>query len=58
VVVASHDLEPFAAAAARALTVQEGRCLLVDPLPADPASRSRLLERLARGEEPSGPPST
>jgi ABC-type Mn2+/Zn2+ transport system ATPase subunit len=50
VLVASHDLEPFAAAAARALTVREGRCLVVEPLPRDPSARSRLLERLARGE--------
>ena len=51
--VASHDLEPFAAAAARALTVREGRCLLADPLPADAAARSRLLERMASGEAPA-----
>ncbi len=53
VLVASHDLEPFAAAAARALTVNGGRCLLVDPLPEDAAERGLLLERMARGEPPS-----
>jgi ABC-2 type transport system ATP-binding protein len=55
-VIASHDFEPFAPAAARALTVCEGRCLLVDPLPADADGRSRLIERMARGE-PFAPPS-
>jgi ABC-type multidrug transport system ATPase subunit len=52
VLVAAHELEPFAATAARALTVRDGRCLLVDPLPGDLAARSRLLERLAGGEAP------
>jgi ABC-type multidrug transport system ATPase subunit len=52
VLVAAHDPEPFAATAARALTVRDGRCLLVDPLPGDPAARDRLLERLAGGETP------
>ena len=50
VVAVSHDLDPFAARAARALTVREGRCLLNDPLPADAGERRALLERLARGE--------
>jgi ABC-type multidrug transport system ATPase subunit len=50
VLVASHDFEPFAPAAARALTVRDGRCLLVEPLPADAAARGHLLERMARGE--------
>jgi len=52
VLVVSHDLEPFAPRAARAVTVAAGRCLTVDPLPQDPATRSALLERLARGEAP------
>ena len=47
--VASHDLDPFLDLAARALTVRHGRCHLIDPLPADPAARAALLERLARG---------
>jgi len=50
VVVVSHDIEPFAARAARALTVQDGRSLTIDPLPAGPDERMALLERLARGE--------
>ena len=53
VLVAAHDPEPFAATAARALTVRGGRCLLVDPLPGDLAARSRLLESLAGGEGPA-----
>jgi ABC-2 type transport system ATP-binding protein len=56
--VASHEFEPFAPAAARALTVIDGRCQLVDPLPADAAARSRLLERMARGEALPARPST
>ena len=48
VLVVSHDLEPFVHRAARALTVQAGRCLARD-LPADFESRAALLERLARG---------
>jgi ABC-type multidrug transport system ATPase subunit len=50
--VASHDLAPFLNSAARALTVRDGRCLLVDPLPNDTTARAALLERLARGEAP------
>jgi ABC-type multidrug transport system ATPase subunit len=49
VLVVSHDLEPFTPRAARALTVCDGRCLAVDPLPE--TGREELLERLARGEE-------
>jgi ABC-2 type transport system ATP-binding protein len=50
VLVVSHDLEPFAGRAARAVTVAAGRCRAFDPLPKDPAERLALLERLARGE--------
>jgi ABC-type multidrug transport system ATPase subunit len=46
--VASHDLAPFAATAARALTVRGGRPLVIDPLPADPAARRAALEDLAK----------
>jgi ABC-2 type transport system ATP-binding protein len=52
--VASHDLETFAPRTRRALTLQAGSCHLVPDLPADPAARRSLLERLARGTiEPS-----
>jgi Cu-processing system ATP-binding protein len=54
VLAVSHDLEPFAPRAARALTVRNGRCLLADPLPEDPTARQALLERLARGEPVDG----
>ena len=50
VLVVSHDLEPFAPRAARALTPRGGGVLVLDPLPADPAGRMALLDRLARGE--------
>jgi ABC-type multidrug transport system ATPase subunit len=54
VVVVSHDIEPFAPRAARALTLRAGRCLACEPLPAPPAARLALFDRLARGEEPAG----
>jgi len=43
VIVATHQIEPFIAAAARILHVRKGGCLLIDPLPADPAARVQLL---------------
>ena len=49
-VVVSHEIEPFAPRAARALSVRNGRCLDAGQLPADPAERLALLDRLARGE--------
>jgi ABC-type multidrug transport system ATPase subunit len=52
ILVVSHDIEPFVPRAARALTVREGRCATVDPLPGDPEERMALLERMARGERP------
>lgn len=48
VVVVSHDIEPFAARADRALTVRDGRCLGAGELPRDYPERMLLLERLAR----------
>jgi ABC-type multidrug transport system ATPase subunit len=53
VLVATHDLAPFAAAAARAVAVRDGGCLVVDPLPADLETRYRLLEQMARGDLPA-----
>jgi ABC-type multidrug transport system ATPase subunit len=50
VVVVSHEIEPFAPRAARALAVSGGRCLDAGPLPDDPAERLALLDRMARGE--------
>ncbi|HSS76837.1 MAG TPA: ABC transporter ATP-binding protein [Thermoanaerobaculia bacterium] len=49
-VVVSHEIEPFAPRAVRALSVRDGRCLDAGPLPADPVERLALLDRLARGE--------
>ncbi|HET9227879.1 MAG TPA: ABC transporter ATP-binding protein [Thermoanaerobaculia bacterium] len=49
VMVVSHDIEPFAPLAHRALTVRDGRCLSSGELPPDPTERMNLLERLARG---------
>jgi ABC-type multidrug transport system ATPase subunit len=49
VLVVSHDLDPFAPRADRALTLLAGRAHLVPVLPADPAARRAILERLARG---------
>ncbi|HXO20654.1 MAG TPA: ATP-binding cassette domain-containing protein [Thermoanaerobaculia bacterium] len=51
VLVVSHDIEPFAARAARAVTLRGGRATVVDPLPADPRERMAVLESLARGGE-------
>jgi ABC-2 type transport system ATP-binding protein len=52
VVVVSHDVEPFAPRADRALTVAAGSCRRVDDLPEEAPERLALLDRLARGEEP------
>lgn len=44
VIVATHQIEPFIATAARILTVRDGGCLVIDPLPADPAARIQLTD--------------
>jgi ABC-type uncharacterized transport system YnjBCD ATPase subunit len=49
VVVVSHEIEPFAPRATRALAVRGGRCLDAGALPAEPGERLALLDRLARG---------
>jgi ABC-type multidrug transport system ATPase subunit len=49
VVVATHDIEPFAKIAARALSVKAGLCQVFEPLPADFADRMKLFEELSRG---------
>jgi ABC-type multidrug transport system ATPase subunit len=46
--IASHDLEPFAASAARVLTVAGGRCQLIEPLPANAGERLAAIENLAK----------
>lgn len=50
VVVATHDIEPFAELARRAVVVSRGVPVLVEPLPADIGERIELLDRWARGE--------
>jgi ABC-2 type transport system ATP-binding protein len=52
VVVVSHEIEPFAPRATRAISVRDGRCVDAGPLPSDPAERLALLDRMARGETP------
>jgi ABC-type multidrug transport system ATPase subunit len=47
VAVATHELEPFLAAATRAVTVRAGRCTLHEPLPAQ-ADRAAFLDRLSK----------
>jgi ABC-type multidrug transport system ATPase subunit len=51
VVLVSHDIEPFALRATRALSVRGGRCLDAGPLPDAPAERMALLDGMARGED-------
>jgi ABC-2 type transport system ATP-binding protein len=50
VVVATHDVEPFAGLARRAVVVARGVPRVVEPLPNEPAERALLLDRSARGE--------
>jgi ABC-type multidrug transport system ATPase subunit len=50
VVVASHEIEPFAAHAVRAVAVRAGVAKLVEALPSDETQRLTLLDRLARGD--------
>jgi ABC-2 type transport system ATP-binding protein len=47
VVVATHEIEPFVAEAARAITVATGTCSLHDPLP-EHAEKLAFLEGLSR----------
>jgi ABC-type multidrug transport system ATPase subunit len=50
IVIATHEIEPFVQKAVRAVSVREGKCWLVDPLPVGREERMALLERLSRGE--------
>ncbi len=50
IVIATHEIEPFVQKAERAISVREGKCLLVDRLPKGLEERMTLLERLSRGE--------
>jgi energy-coupling factor transporter ATP-binding protein EcfA2 len=49
VAVVSHAIEPFAALAARALTVGDGLVEAHEDLPSPPEERFQLLDSLARG---------
>ncbi len=48
-VIVTHEIEPFAASAVRAVTLREGRPHVHDPLPEDGGERFVLLDSLARG---------
>ncbi|MBM3789269.1 MAG: ABC transporter ATP-binding protein [Acidobacteria bacterium] len=52
VLIATHDIEPFAPSARRAVAMRDGRCRLLDPLPADAAPRIAQLDALSRGLRP------
>lgn len=47
VVVATHEIEPFAAKAVRALATAGGACLMHDPLPEDGSARLSYLQTIA-----------
>ncbi len=49
VVVATHDIEPFAARATRAISVRGGRCTVHPTLPADQVERLALLDACGKG---------
>jgi ABC-2 type transport system ATP-binding protein len=51
VVVISHQVEPFLAAAARVLTLRGGKPVEAFPMPAEAGERSALVGRLARGRD-------
>jgi ABC-2 type transport system ATP-binding protein len=50
-VVVSHEFEAFAPLASRAVTVRDGRCHMVDPLPTSGPDRIDLLDRLAVADD-------
>jgi ABC-2 type transport system ATP-binding protein len=50
VVVASHQIEPFAETASRLVTVSNGQVAVVDALPRNPAKRLTLIEQMACGQ--------
>jgi ABC-type multidrug transport system ATPase subunit len=49
VVVASHQIDPFAHGARRAVAMNQGRCRLIAPLPEDATERLQLFRSLALG---------
>ncbi len=48
VLIATHQIEPFAESTTRALATCEGTWTMVEPLPADHLERRTLLESLSR----------
>jgi len=50
-VIVSHEFEAFAPFAGRAVTVRDGRCHMVDPLPPSGPDRIALLDGLAVGDD-------
>jgi ABC-type Mn2+/Zn2+ transport system ATPase subunit len=46
IVVATHDIEPFAAKASRALAMTNGACRIFEPLPEDYIGRLALLRSI------------
>ena len=50
-IVATHDIEPFAALASRVLAFRAGLCHSVDSLPNELPARLALFESLSRGRE-------
>ena len=55
VLVATHAIDPFVPLAARAIGVAGQGVTLVPELPAEPAARRELLERMARGDAGAHP---
>ena len=51
VVIATHQIEPFAGKAARAIAFRDGSWRLVEPLSGDPLQRMSVLEPLSRGSD-------
>ncbi len=49
VVIATHEIEPFAASAVTAVTVQAGKCRVRHPLPEGAEERMSFLESWSRG---------
>ncbi len=49
IMIATHDLEPFAAKATRAVVIGGRTCRQHEPLPADAVQRLAFLESLSRG---------
>jgi ABC-type multidrug transport system ATPase subunit len=49
ILIATHEIEPFVEMAARAISIRNGECTMMDPLPPTRAERRALLDGLCRG---------